>query len=114
MAHDGLPHLERLRDGRIYFVDEDRVPWRVYDAAFGPPLAPAFRHRVLPHGDPRARYRIFVPQDQTASLRIFDFKREGGDRRMTLEILTVQHRTAGFAQRWKPPAPAEKAPYLGG
>ena len=89
------------------------MPWRVYDTAFGPPLAPPGRHRPLALGDPRARYRVFVPQDREAMLKVHDFK-GSPDRRMTLEILSVQLRTAGGSPRWKPKPPAEKARYLGG
>ena len=50
----------------VYFDDGDGGRWRVYDVAFGPPLAPLGKRAPLPPGDPRARFRVFVPPDPPA------------------------------------------------
>jgi hypothetical protein len=44
----------------LYYTDSDGVRWRVYDACYGPPLAPRNVRRVVPLGDARANTRSFV------------------------------------------------------
>lgn len=79
--------------------DDAGVRYRVHDAAFGPPLAAAGRRMLLPLGDPRARYRLFVPADPAPMLRVYDFKVRGGEHGISVEILDGQFRAAGYAPK---------------
>ena len=97
----------------LYFNDNHGARWRVYDVAFGPPLAEPHQRKVLALGDARARYRLFVPPDPSLMLRSYDFKR-GGDRAITAEVLGAQLATASYTPKTREvPAPAVPGTPLG-
>lgn len=99
-----MPELE------LYFVDDQGARWRVYDVAFGPPLAAPHKRKVLALGDTRARYRLFVPPDPAPMLRVHDFGKNGaGDRSLTLDVLAAQLATAQVSPK-KRTAPARTPP----
>lgn len=77
----------------LYFTDEQRQRWRVYDVAFGPPLAAPHKSKVLELMDPRASYRIFVPKE--GRKRSYRF-RTGESRAITTERLAQQLASAEY------------------
>ena len=87
-----------MPNAALYFTDNRGVSWRVYDVAFGPPLAKPHQRKVLALGDARARYRLFVPLDPSLMLRSYDFRR-GGDRAIAIEVLSAQFATASYTPK---------------
>lgn len=99
----------------VYVRDESGVRYRVHDVAFGPPLASLGRRKRLPLGDPRARYRLFVPADPDPMLRVHDFAKDGTDRGLSVEVLSAQLRRAGYSPKRRAlREPEPPAAYLGG
>lgn len=97
----------------LYFTDGYGTRWRVYDVAFGPPLAEPHQRKVLALGDARARYRLFVSPGPALMLRAYDFKR-GGDRAISAEVLSAQLATASYTPKTREvPAPAVPGTPLG-
>jgi hypothetical protein len=93
----------------VTFTDEAGATWEVYDVAFGPPLAEPGKRKVLPHGDPRARYRLFVPPPPERMLRSFTFAAGGSDRGLAPETLREQLQAASYSPK-KPQQPAPSPP----
>lgn len=89
----------------VYFTDVAGHRWRVHDVAFGPPLAKPFKYAQLQLGDPRARYRLFVPEDREAQRRSYDFTAAGATRAVTLEVLIAQFGKSAYVPRtpYQPP-----------
>ena len=83
------------RDGeRCYFTSSAGERFRVYDVAFGPPLARPHHRRRVPFEDRRANHRHFVPEFGVP--RVYHFARDES-RELTAEKLAEQLRGAGFA-----------------
>jgi len=82
--------------GKVYFIDTDTTPWRVYDVGFGPPHAKPFKRRVYELGSSRATDRVFVPKD--GDRRSYHFAR-GDSRDLTAETLATQLAGAGYIAR---------------
>src|SRR5581483_5332918 len=57
------PAVELTTDNRLYFNDSRNTRWRIYDIAYGPPLAAPFKRRRLKLGDERATDRCFVSEN---------------------------------------------------
>lgn len=99
----------------VYFIDAAGVRYRVYDVAFGPPLAALGKRKILQLCDVRGRYRLFVQANPESMMRVHDLGRHEGERRITAEILDAQLRRAGFApKKIAARDPHSPAPYLGG
>lgn len=97
----------------LTFTDDAGAVWDVYDVAFGPPLAGPHHRKRLDYGDPRARYRLFVPPDPDPMIRSYDFKR-GWGRGITTNVLGAQLRAAAYSpKRRTAPAKAPPEPPLG-
>jgi hypothetical protein len=90
----------------VYFTDAEGNRWRVYDVVFGPPLAEPGRRAVLAHGDPRARFRLFVPREGHL-LRLHRFGGVAGDEDRSLDVTTLAEQLRGATyspkQRVAPP-----------
>lgn len=88
---------------RVYLHDSDGRTWRVYDRAYGPPYAPARRHRTFPTvGDPRATLRWFQGRDGSARLYRF----AGSDPGIA-DVATLEEQLLHAACRASPVWPAE-------
>ena len=112
MAADSRPRLD-LHGAVVYFIDASGARWRVYDTAFGPPLAALNRYAILPQGDRWATARVFIPPEPDAMRRSYRFQ-PADDRRLTLEVVAAQFGRASYFRRAAPREPEPPAPYLGG
>ncbi len=83
----------------VYVREEQGVRYRVHDVAYGPPLASPHKRNLLALGDPRARYRLFVPADPDLMLRVHEFAKDGRDRGLTVEGVASQLRAAGYSPK---------------
>jgi hypothetical protein len=85
------------RHGEVaFFTSEARERLRIYDCAYGPPLARPHRRRVMPLEDIRAKHRHFVPAVGMA--RVYRFVK-GESRALTPGVLATQLRGSGFVAR---------------
>jgi hypothetical protein len=92
----------------LYLIDDHGARWRVYDVAFGPPLAKPHKRTIIAPSDTRARYRLFVPPDPAPMLRVHDFGKNGaGDRSLTVDVLAAQLATAQVSPKRRPAATRE-------
>lgn len=83
----------------VYVRDERGIRYRVHDVAFGPPLAEPGRGKRLSLGDPRARYRLFVPPEPEPMVRVYDVKLDGGPRAIPVAVLSEQFARSGYPAR---------------
>ncbi len=93
-------------DAALYYTEGDGTRWRVYDACYGPPLAPPHVRRLVPISDPRANTRYFVSGGGV--VRCAPLKR--GESRATDDATLVRHfSAAGFVSQ-SPSSVAAKHP----
>jgi hypothetical protein len=93
-------------DPLLYYSDSDGTRWRVYDACYGPPLAPAHVRRIVPISDPRANTCYFVSAGGV--VRCAPLKR--GEARATDDATLARHFSAAGFVAQSPSSIAAKHP----